>query len=393
MLSVGKMSFTVLGKVPLSILLFAAIACVYVLARIYSILSHERPWPDFPVATLDDLGPKQSWQKDAKKLVEHGLRKYEGRPFQIITGTGPRIVFPHQYADEFKSHPALSFSKAVSPEFFPGYPGFQGVTVQTHSTNGKDIAGSLLLDTVRVRLTQSLGLVTQDLVEEAQAALADIFGEEEVWHEFTVKQAMLELVARMSSRVFMGEEVSRNRRWLDITKSYTLDVFAAAAEMKAVPAISRPMVHWFLPHCKKIRQECKDAEHIMSAEIQRRKSAAEQALAAGEKPPKTHDAVGWMVEMSKGDKVYDLVAGQLSLSLAAIHTTTEAMSQLVLDLCEHPEVIEPLRQEICETLTVHGWCRTALYRMRLLDSFMKESQRFHRAGGKAQLIAAIAAKR
>ena len=42
-----------------------------------------------------------------------------------------------------------------------------------------------------------------------------------------------------------------------------------------------------------------------------------------------------MHEVSRGRKV-DYVAGQLSLTLAAIHTTTEVTSQALMDICEYP---------------------------------------------------------
>ena len=66
---------------------------------------------------------------------------------------------------------------------------------------------------------------------------------------------------------------------------------------------------------------------------------------------------------------------QLSLSFAAIHTTTELVSQVMVDLCQNPEIIGELRQEMAKALGEGGWKKTSLYNMKLLDSVIKESLR------------------
>lgn len=111
-----------------------------------------------------------------------------------------------------------------------------------------------------------------------------------------------------------------------------------------------------------------------------------QLLAQGKKPPKKCDSIAWFVEMAQEQgqqlSVIDLVSCQLSLTLAAIHTTTEATCQALQHLCEHPEFVQPLRDEIIRVVGEHGWAKTSLYQLRLMDSFLKESQRHCRGMGK-----------
>ena len=61
--------------------------------------------------------------------------------------------------------------------------------------------------------------------------------------------------------------------------------------------------------------------------------------------------------------------------MAAIHTTTETTCQALLDICEYPDVADELRKEIVEVLSAEGWAKTSLYKLKLMDSFLKESQR------------------
>lgn len=238
-------------------------------------------------------------------------------------------------------------------------------------------SNQFIQDTVRIRLTQSLGLITTDLVEEATDAIDDIYGDNDQWHNITVKQDVVELIARMSSRTFLGKPLCRNRQWLDITSQYAVGVFTASRELRLLPVFARRVMQWFMPSCAKVREQYRLAQSLITSEVQRRKAAAQQALAEGRKPAKTADAIGWMVELSKG-KDYDLVAGQLSLSVAAIQTTNEAMCHLLVDICECPEIIQPLRDEVVSVIGEHGWTKNALYQLKLMDSVMKESQRMHR---------------
>ena len=185
---------------------------------------------------------------------------------------------------------------------------------------------------------------------------------------------MLDIVARLSSRVFLGKELCRNKRWLEIAKSYTVNSFVGSFILRLFPAISRPVVHWFIPQIRALRKAIKDAHKLIDPEVERRKAKVRKALEAGQKAPKVSDTIGWMYEISRGRDV-DYVAGQLSLSLAAIHTTTEVASHALVDLCEHPEFVQPLRDEIVRVLSEHGWAKTSLYKLKLMDSFLKESQR------------------
>jgi cytochrome P450 len=70
------------------------------------------------------------------------------------------------------------------------------------------------------------------------------------------------------------------------------------------------------------------------------------------------------------------VGAQLGLAVAAVQTISEATCQALHHLCEYPQYIAPLRAEAIAVPSQHGWARTSLYQLRLMDSFLKESQRF-----------------
>jgi hypothetical protein len=131
-----------------------------------------------------------------------------------MTGTGPKIVLPNRYADELRNRPELDFNEAFRKDFFAHYPGFDGFRASLDNP-------TLIPSTLKFKLTQSLGLVTNHLVDETTDALQQLFGEDREWQSIPVKQHNLNLVARLSSRAFLGKPICRNEQWLEIAKNHT----------------------------------------------------------------------------------------------------------------------------------------------------------------------------
>lgn len=188
---------------------------------------------------------------------------------------------------------------------------------------------------------------------------------------------MLDTVARLSSRVFLGDRLCRNEHWLRMTKSYTVTAFQAAQSLRVYPRYLRKLVHWFQPECRQLRAQLDEAREIIALVIEERHQARKTAAEAGQSIPEYNDAIDWADQEAglKGSSRYDPAVFQLILSVAAIHTTTDLTSQVILDLAQHPEFIQPLREEISSVLSAEGWKKTALYNLKLLDSCIKESQR------------------
>lgn len=47
----------------------------------------------------------------------------------------------------------------------------------------------------------------------------------------------------------------------------------------------------------------------------------------------------------------------------------------MFNLAEHPQFIQPLRDEVINVIGRQGWKKSFLYNLKLLDSVLKESQR------------------
>lgn len=283
-----------------------------------------------------------------------------------MTGTGPKIVLPNRYADQVRNNSSLNVPKALAPDFFSRYPGF----------GNQPFPQQYEVEAIRVKLTQSLGIVTDDLVDETIAALQEIYGDSHEWTFVALRDSITDLVARLSSRVFLGSALCRNKRWLEIAKDYTTHAFMASILLRKTNPLLRPILYWRIPQCTSLRRALKDARQLIGPEVERRKLAVDKALMTGNKLPKTSDMLGWMYEIlrASGEKK-DLVMSQLALSMAAIHTTSDSLCQAILHVCEYPSIVTELRKEIVEVVGTHGWTRSAVHQLKLMDSFLKESQR------------------
>jgi cytochrome P450 len=330
----------------------------------------------FPALGIESKGwgrferAREVWRKSGKAIIDQGLKQFPGA-FQVFTDVGPKIILPNRFADEIRNNPNLNFSRAINQEFFGSYPGFEPFS-DNHDRK-------MVLHAIRGRLTQSLGLITEELAEETDKAVHDIFGKPEEFTEIMFKNKLLQVVARVSSRVFIGPEMSQNKDWLQVSQEYAMNAFMAVNAMRKWHPALRPIVHWFIPECRKARETLDRARAIITPVIQKRLERNRKAAEAGQTSSKTSDAIAWFDEASEG-RPYDAAVIQLGLSFAAIHTTTEFLSGMITDLCANPEYFEPLRQEIRTVLGDKGWRKQTLYDLKLLDSTMKESQRQHPGG-------------
>ncbi len=92
--------------------------------------------------------------------------------------------------------------------------------------------------------------------------------------------------------------------------------------------------------------------------------------------------IQWLQDLSEGADATPerIVDRQLGMSFAAIHTTTNHLTNVIYDLAARWDEYGPeLRAEVEEVLaeTDGEWKKTTLTKLSKMDSFMKESQRLN----------------
>lgn len=186
---------------------------------------------------------------------------------------------------------------------------------------------------------------------------------------------VLAWVVRLSTRIFNGPELSDNEQWLRLSVEYAVNVFKAIEKVKMYPpGPIRWLAERFLPICVKIRKDYKMATRIVMPIVEERRVEIEAAAREGRPANVPDDSIEWFRNSAKG-RPYDDVQLQLGLGLAAVHTTSDLLGQAVLNLATYPEYTQAMREEVVSVITKYGWKKIALNELRLIDSFLKETQR------------------
>ncbi|KAJ3563164.1 hypothetical protein NPX13_g8296 [Xylaria arbuscula] len=347
-------------------LLFVAFIGV---ALVYSTWSKRRQPPVINPPKLFDFtggSNKVDFLQRSYEIIHDTSRPGFDRPSTVHADVGSVTVLPPRFADEIKNNPQLDFMGNVEEELHGTLPGFECFN--------QTLASSILIQVAKKQLTKFLNKITGPLSNEAAFSLHRILGDSSEWKEVGLLAMNLSLVAQLSSRVFLGDKLCRNPEWLEVTSQYPVTAFGAAYKLRLYPKVLRPLVNWFLPECQHLRHQQARARSMIEPIINERAAEKRKALEAGQPVPTYDDAIDWAEEESSHFN-YEPATFQLAISNAAIHTTSDLLSQTLLEILAHPELIQPLRNEIVEALRMHGWTKLGLYNLKLMDSILKETQR------------------
>ncbi|KAK4182318.1 cytochrome P450 [Podospora australis] len=301
----------------------------------------------------------QNFARDSYSILSKAMKKYQG-PFRVASATGVKIVLPTRYLEDIKSDDRFSFAHEMAKQSLSHLPGFEAFATPLHN--------NIFQDTIKIKITQSLGAITESLAEETSLSLHQLIGDKAEWHELQVSKTVLDLTTRLSTRVFLGAHFSRDEKWLNLALAYTMTAFQASQTLLKWPVLLQRAANMFLPICVGQRAMLGSIRAMIEPEIAKRRKHLQGNHTEKQKGTDTLD---WMDEIAQG-RPFDLVLGQLQLNFVAIHTTSTLMTDVLLDLCTFPEYVPKLREEVIEVLKENGWKKTAMYKLKRMDSFIKE---------------------
>ncbi|KAA8641302.1 uncharacterized protein ATNIH1004_002042 [Aspergillus tanneri] len=292
-------------------------------------------------------------------------------PFRIITTLGSRVILPESWTLWVKNCPDLDHPQLVRDEYFVNIPGMDG----NRAIHGPS---HILIDVVKTKLNQSSRMFNIHTYLGFHLKCTDCRIMHDNISEILKRRGrraldMIHFIARISSCIFVGPELSRNPEWQDIIVNYTLTFFYSVRALRHWPGFLRPVIHWVVPECRRARYQVRRAHDILTPVLESR-AAMKQAANAENCSLKFDDSIEWMEEVARG-RSFDPVAAQLGMAMGALHTTTELIKQTILDICMHSELIQTLREEIMNAVGESGWTTAGLFKMKLLDSVIKETQR------------------
>lgn len=295
----------------------------------------------------------------SRDMLIEGYRQTGGDFYYVPSPLGERLMVPSWVLNELKTSPIDKVDfVGTFIEMFEG----KYTTMGSRSTLHPRV--------VKAQLNQHLADVMPGVQDEIRNAFEASFPDCSDWTEVPVVDRITQIVARVSSRMFGGPTLSENKEWVQASIDFAVDGFIGAQKLKKIPSLFRSLAAPFMSEIRKIDGHYRAAEKAAIPLINERRRTGDKAS----------DLLYWMDEQAEGPETDPkfLASILLKVSFAAIHTSAAAPSQLIFDLCEHPEYIPLLREEYENVLDRDGRInKQGFLQMPKLDSIMKESQRFN----------------
>ncbi|KAF4546155.1 Cytochrome P450 [Lasiodiplodia theobromae] len=333
----------------------------------YSFLSSTRAYPNIPLI-IGKGGIEESRQKfreQSVKFLDTALKQVND-VCQVWTDGGLKILIPTKYINEIRNDKRLDFLEVVRNENLAHYRSF--------SPSYLPMKHNHVTDAIRTKLTQSLGKITEGLSEETDFALKNLFPPSKEWVVTKPFYPIaVDFVSQLSARVFLGDKLCRDPEWIRVSGDYTGAIFMSIQSLRKYPKFLQPIMYYLglIPEIKALDKLEEKATEIIEKEVARQNALGPDNVDS--------NSLKWFADVAKQKKIseYNPVFAQLALTIAAIHTTSMSLTNVLFDLIAHPDLIAELRQEIIAVIGTDGWKKTSLGNLRLMDSALKESQRLN----------------
>lgn len=197
------------------------------------------------------------------------------------------------------------------------------------------------VNSIRMDLNKNLTEVITPLLEETKHTVNRGIGYCKDWKHVRVHHQSLQFVASLTSRVFVGTELSRNEEWTKASIQIAENTFAAAFILSYFHCSTRPIVAWCLPLVWNIHRQNRRIAKLLSPFLHER---LRQMSRPDFRPPV--DMLQFFLEnLPNKDSVYQAKL-QSAVNVAAIHTTSMNLTHVLFDLAAYPKYMAPLREEI-----------------------------------------------
>ncbi|PSS38092.1 hypothetical protein PHLCEN_2v72 [Hermanssonia centrifuga] len=188
---------------------------------------------------------------------------------------------------------------------------------------------------------------------------------------------MMQVVGRVSNRVFVGLPKCRDQDYIELNVKFTLDVVIGALFISLFPDFLKPFAgRYFTTVPKSIERGVKHIGPIISERYENMEKYGDNW------EDKPNDMLQWLMDTAEGEEreIRALVMRILTINFAAIHTSSNSFTHALLILAANPEWVKPMREEAEEVVSRDGWSKVAIQKMRRVDSFLKEAQRMFGLG-------------
>ncbi|KAF2851024.1 cytochrome P450 monooxygenase-like protein [Plenodomus tracheiphilus IPT5] len=354
-----------LQTVAITVLVFAL--CTY--SPKLKVNSQLAKLPSLRGSILNGENQRQAYLTSSRNMYNEGYQKFKKEVYRIVADSGEtHVVVPPPLLPELRklSDDVLSMPKAVNASM---------VTKYTKISTGSEMS----LHSIKADLTPSLPRLNPTICEEVDASLREYMPPCPDWTELKINKILVDIITKVSGRIFVGPDLSENPAYLEAASNYTMDLMKAVNVIKRMRPWLRPLLAHRTNEVRQLREREAQAQNYFKPLI------AERVHAKKTDPnwQAPDDMLQWMMNRTT-DKitVAEIAKEQLALTFAAIHTTTLTATNIIFTLAVTPEYIEPLREEIRNAMADNNGKITTrtLQQLVRMDSYMKEVTRLYSPG-------------
>ncbi|KAG9251502.1 cytochrome P450 [Emericellopsis atlantica] len=352
---------------------------------VYQLFFKPSALPDLPIvgARPGDWSPM--WQarlrnfKDMKAALNSSYAQYQNQATILpLLDSGNIVLLPQSDTKFLADQPdnVLNMHDQAQDSLQTDY------TTMDPSLTHDPIHTNIIVGT----LTKEIANLVPGLAEEIAYCFDRHLGADPEFKEIGVYDSMQHVLSGVTNRALVGFPLCREQKVLDMGIAFAQDIPLSSMLMRCFPGFAKPLVAPLITLPNRIHT--RKFEKLLAPEIETRlqQCGLRQGVQASEKSdvPRRNDFLQWSIEQAKAIgnpknwRVSALAQRVLLLNFAAIHTSTFAMTHVLLDLASAPpEIIEELREEAANMLKEHDgqWSKRGLAQLEKLDSAMRESQR------------------
>ncbi|KAI8632631.1 cytochrome P450 [Xylariaceae sp. FL1651] len=316
---------------------------------------------------------------DYRETMRQGILKYPDQAW-VIPFEDPTVILPHSSLKDHVKHipePDLTLNGNMYKRFFGRYTQV--------GTDDAELVSALKYD-----LTQNVHDLLGAMTEEVKFSFDKVIGPIKTWQSVSTYPTLLQIVAHTSGRIFIGLPLSRDESWIQASIQHTIGSVQFSDKLREYRSWLRPLVAPFL----KERRDMLEIQDRVSAHLDPiiTSRLALHAQSKGKTSSKQSDShvgrmTGWLLrhydDSSAKPERNRLVRDHLTLSFAAIHVASMALSHVTHELAARPEYMSILREELeTELANCHGSTLNSksLANLVKMDSFIKEAMRMNPSG-------------
>ncbi|KAK2808997.1 hypothetical protein FQN50_004271 [Emmonsiellopsis sp. PD_5] len=321
-------------------------------------------YPSFPI--LSSWVAAYRLLRDPVKLVREGIANYNHGPFRISTIQGEYVLINEkEKVAEYIRAPddVLSFQDGANDQQQIPFTMGWGVGYRTYH-----------VPVIRMNLTKTMQRHVPTMWDEMNCAFDDLIGSPDDYQPFGIYEIIALTIGRITSRVFVGTELSRNKEFVKIAMDYAQAVVISAELLRPFP----DWLKWSLVKVMPVASYRRQAIKYLSKTVQ---DCLDGKL--DENGNKPDNMVQWLADTAPPVErsVPLLVERIMALFVASIHTTTMTFTGAVYSLAAEPDKFIPaLRAETLEHFRDGNITKEKLAKIYKIDSVLKEAGRFNNAG-------------